>query len=423
MQINTILGKTGRWVDINGIQLFVNVKNQIVLPSYLTGQNMDEFDISSIKMPEVDSSKMQIISALMVGNTISYKRLQEYLNNLASVIKLGNEFKAEQETFEKFNAFVHSYTPIDKSTRDFLHKYLQNNEALINQLGQLITSTGEVEKPKSDIPTVKKENPMNVKKFGLYRFPFLMQEKLFINDIEQYDEIPQDWNYSGTHYKSWYNIKSIPFLVNGYKDEEYSCVNRVLASQIGKLLGLHCEETLFGYLHNKAVTLTAFTECVNLLENQTFELYELDTLNYIYQSEQKRAFYFLIQHWTAFAKTAQGIKERFPEHFVNAEGSVFLSNHQSAMYLTPQQMPRNLMVPLEINKLNYRAIKDMVARVGQKDLAEITFSSIPEEFIELHDEHAKMMNKPLFSQKKESFSTNWDNLLLSLEEFENMPRL
>ena len=166
------------------------------------------------------------------------ERLQEYLDNLANIISLGQEFKAEAEQFEKFNQFVNSYSPIEPRMRDFLHKYLQANQQLIDQLGQLIAATSQTIAPKtqSDIPKVKKENPMNVKKFGLYRFPFLSQEKLFLGDVEEYKTIPQIWNYSGTHYKEWKNIEGIPFLVNGYKDDEYSCVNRVLASQIGKLI-------------------------------------------------------------------------------------------------------------------------------------------------------------------------------------------
>jgi len=424
IQTNIIQGKSGRWIDINGVHVFVDAQNKIVLPSSLAGQQADEVDVSTVQPAEVDQTKMQLIQALMVANTMGYKRLQEYLDNLAYVIKLGTEFKAEQEQFERFNEFIHSYSPIEPRTRDFLAKYLQSNNSLIESLKNAIASTGQtLTQDTSSVPKVKRENPMNNQKFGLYRFPFLMQEKLYLGEVEQYPTIPQIWNYTGTHFKQWLNVKGIPFLINGYKDDEYSCVNRVVASQIGKMLGLHCEESLFGYYHNKAVTLTAFTEAVNLLENQTFEIYELDSLNYIYQSEQKRAFYFLIQHWTAYAKTEKGIKERFPEHFVSPEGSVFLSNHQSAMYLTPQQMPRNLMVPLEINKLNYRAIKDMVARVGQKDLADITFGSIPTEFVELHDEHANKMNKQTFAQKKESFDTNWSNLLISIEEFERIPRV
>ena len=86
-------------------------------------------------------------------------------------------------------------------------------------------------------------------------------------------------------------------------------------------------------------------------------------------------------------------------------------------------MPRNIMVPLEINKMNYRAIKDMVTRVGEKDLADIAFSSIPFEFVELHDEHAKKMHKANFLQKQQSFDSNWSNLLLSIQEFESIPRM
>jgi len=420
---NIIQGKPGRWLDLNNTSVFVNsLTNKILLPSTLAGQNVDDVDLSTVPTPQADPTKLQLIQALMVANTIGYKRLQEYLDNLAKIINLGTEFKAEQEQYEKFNQFIHSYTPIDAKTRDFLAKYTASNEGLVQQLGQAIEATGQTLKPENPVPKLKKENPM-VTKFGLYRFPFLEKEKLYLGDVEEYPHIPQVWNFTGTHFKKWINVKGIPFLVNGYKDDEYSCVNRVVASQIGKLLGLHCEETLLGYFHDKAVTLTAFTEAVTLFENQTFELYELDSLNYIYQSEQKRAFYFLIQHWSAYVKTAQGMKERFPEHFVNPDGSVFLSNHQGAAFLTPQQMPRNIMVPLEITKLNYRAIKDMVTRVGQKDLADIAFNSVPDEFVELHDIHAKMMNKPSFAQKKESFDSNWSNLLLSIEEFESIPRL
>jgi len=426
VQTNIIQGKSGRWISLGNLTVFVDaLSNKIILPSSLAGQNPDDVDLTAMQNPQVDPQKMQLIQALMIANTTNYKRLQEVLDNLANVVKLGSEYKSEQEVFDKFNNFVHSYSPIEPRMREFLHRYVQTNQPLIDQLQQAITtsSAGVVKKPASPIPTEKRENPINVIKFGLYRFPFLSQEKLLVDDVEDYKFIPQVWNYTGTHFKQWVNIKGIPFLVNGYKDDEYSCVNRVLASQIGKLLGLHCEEVLFGFYHTKTVTLTAFTEAVTLLENQIFELYELDTLNYLYQSEQKRAFYFLIQHWTPYVKTPEGIKERFFEDFVNTDGSVFLSNHQSAMFRTPQQMPANLMIPLEINKVNYRAIKDMVARIGQKDLADIAFSSIPDEFIELHDMHATKMNKPNFAQKKQSCDTNWSNLLKSLEEFEQFPRI
>jgi len=423
MLTNTISGKPGRWQDIGGINAFVDAKNDIILPSEFAGQGIDEIDLSQVPKPEPNMEKAQIISALIVANSAGFSRLNEYLENLGNVVALGTEFKGEQFCFEKLNEFVHSYSPIDPKMRAFLQKYQMNNQELINNLGKLIAETGQTlkpEKPKPLFQNPKRENPINVKKFGLYRFPFLQQEKLYIGEVEQYPMIPQVWNFTGTHFKVFVNIKGIPFLVNGYGDDEYSVVNRILASQIGKMLGLHCEEVLFGYYHDKAVTLTAFTECINLLENQTFELYELDNLNYIYQSEQKRAFYFLIQNWRVYAKTDRGIKERFPEHFVTPEGSVFLSGHQSAMFLTPQQMPRNIMVPLEINKNNYRAIKDVTNRIGTKDLADIVFSSLPNELVELHDEHAKKMNKPNFAQKKLSFSTNWDSLIESIEEFEMM---
>ena len=235
---NIIQGKSGRWVDLQNLRVFVDsLNNKIILPSSLAGQDIDEVDVNSIQQPQVDPNKMQLVQALMIANTTSYKRLQEYLDNLANIIKLGGEFKAEAEQFEKFNQFVNSYSPIEQRMRDFLHSYLEKNRPLIEQLKQTIAATDAQVAPKSNVPTQKCENPMNVQKFGIYRFPFLSQEKLFLGDIEEFPVIPQVWNYTGTHFKQWLNIKGIPFLVNGYKDDEYSCVNRVLASQIGKLLG------------------------------------------------------------------------------------------------------------------------------------------------------------------------------------------
>jgi hypothetical protein len=423
--MNSIIqGKSGRWQQLNNeLFVFIDAKNNIILPESLKGQSIDEVDLLQVPKPEVNMEKLQLIQALITGNSAGYSRLNEYLENISHILALGDSYKAEQEQFEKFNTFVHVYCPIDPKMRAFLQKYQMNNQELIDNLGKLIAETGQSlkpEKPKPLFQNPKRENPINVKKFGLYRFPFLQQEKLYIGEVEQYPMIPQVWNFTGTHFKVWVNIKGIPFLVNGYGDDEYSVVNRLLASQIGKMLGLHCEEVLFGYYHDKAVTLTAFTECINLLENQVMEIYLLDELNYIYQSEQKRCFYFLIQNWRVYAKTDRGIKERFPEHFVTPEGSVFLSGHQSAMFLTPQQMPRSLLVPLEITKLNYRAIKDLILRIGTKDLADITFGSLPNELVELHDDHALKMNKPNFAQKKLSFSTNWDSLIESIEEFEMM---
>jgi hypothetical protein len=141
--------------------------------------------------------------------------------------------------------------------------------------------------------------------------------------------------------------------------------------------------------------------------------------NYEYQSEQKRAFYFLIQHWTAYAVINSQVKERFERHFIDSKGNIFLSQHEFATFLTPQQMSPALMVRLTIDKMNYRPIKDLIIRVGDRDIADTTFSSIPVEMIEAHDELAEKFNKPSFDQRRQDFDSNFERLKEALKEFES----
>lgn len=423
LQNNVINGVSGRWTEINGINVFVDRDNKVVIPSDLKGQSLENIDTTELVSPQVNPIKIQLVTALIAANTARYPRLQEYLDNLSRIVSQGSEFQAEQEQLDNLITFINSYIPIDSKMQDFLKQYKQNTTDTLQQLTTLIAQDAQTNvKPKSIAPTIKKENPINVRKFGLYRFPFLQQEKLYLGDIEKYKTIPQVWNYTGTHWKLWKDINRLPFLVNGYPDDEYSAVNRVLASQAAKLLGLQCEEVFLGYLHNKCVTLSAFHEAVTLLENQAFEFYKLAD-NYYYLSDQKASFYFLIQHWVAYANTPKGVKARFDAHYIDNNGEVFLSNHQQAMFLTPQLMARNLRVKLDITPLNYQPIKDMVRRVGGKDFADIVFSSIPVEFVELHDEIATKLNKTTFEKKKECFDGNWVALLDALAQFEAMPRV
>lgn len=417
---NTINEKPGRWAEVGNFHVFVDSGNKIIAPSDLRGQTLENLDVTSLQGREVSPEKIQLVMALMAANTISYDRLTEYIDNLANAIKMGTEPDVEKNQYDRLKTFIASYTPVDTKMHDFLKKYEITTRNIMEQLGAFIDQNVQPAKPAASmVPTVKKENPINVRKFGLYRFPFLLQEKLYLGDIESHPTIPQDWNYAGTHWKLWKNINKLPFLVNGYQDGEYSAVNRVLAAQAAKIFGLQCEEVFFGYLHGQCVTLTAFHEAVTLLENQAFEMYQLAS-NYMYQSDQKKAFYYLIQHWQAYTEIRGETKERFNLHYVDADGNVFLSEHQNAMWLTPQLMARNLMVKLEINALTYRPIKDMVLRVGDKDVADIVFSSIPEDFIELHDELATKLNKTTFEKKRACFDENWTRLLESIEDFEKI---
>lgn len=414
--------KPGRWIDVNGFFVLVDNAGKILAPSDLKGQSPDEIDVSQMQNREIDPQKSQLISTLMAANTTQYPRLQEYLTNLQRAIALGNEPVLEKSYFDKLASFTASYSPIDSKMRDFLRKYESSNKDILGQLGQLIDqgSQDTFMKPDAKPMMPKKENVVNVRKFGLYRFPFLSGEKLYLGDIQGYQTVPQAWNDTGTHFKMWKNINGLPFLVNGYQDDEYTCVNRVLVSQAAKLMGLQCEEVFLGYNHAKPVTLTAFHEAITLLENTAFEMYKLSS-NYNYLADQKRAFYFLIQNWVAYAQIdSQTTKERFDFHFVDSNGEVFLSKHEQAMFLTPQLMPRNLMVKLEITKLNYQAIKDMIRRVGDKDIADIVFSSIPDEFVDLHDEVANRMNKTSFQRKKECFDANWMRLVEAVQDFEQI---
>jgi hypothetical protein len=151
-----------------------------------------------------------------------------------------------------------------------------------------------------------------------------------------------------------------------------------------------------------------------------FEMYELNHLKYLEQNEQKKAFYFLIQNWFACIRSDRALKEKFTENFVDPRGNVFISQLSNASFLTPQQMPKNLLIPFEINKFNHKFVKNMVSRVKKYDVTEIIFGSITDDFIELHDMYADRFDKTSFFQKKDSFDANWDNLLDSLTEFENL---
>jgi len=356
----------------------------------------------------------QLLVALMAGNTVGYPRLQVRLDQLNQA-NVAGDIKALQSGVADLMNFLSTYKPIDPKMGDFLKQYYQGNASVLQQLQSYVGEPKPEPAPKIQ-PALKPK--INVKKFGLFRFPYLTQEKLDLGNIADMKTIKQAMNVTGTHFKLWKDINGIPFLVNGYPDDSYSCVTRVLASQAGKLLGLQGEEVFFGNFDGKPVTLTAFSECVSLLENETFKLYQMAS-NYEYQSEQKRAFYFLIQHWTAYATIRGQIKERFERHFIDEKGNVFLSQHEFASFLTPRQMSPSLMVRLTITKDNYRSIRDMVLRVGDRDLSDIVFDSIPVEMIEQHDQVAAQLNKPSFDVRREAFEANWNRLKQALEEFES----
>lgn len=356
---------------------------------------------------------VSLVSALMAANTINYPRLQVRLEAVRnSVVQGGKDLPQQVADLIKF---VQTYRPIDQKNMQFLRQYGEANAELLQKLQQVVGEPKPAAAPKIQ-PALKPK--LNVKKFGLFRFPFLALEKLDLGNVADYKTIQQDLNVGGLHYKLWKDINGVPFLVNGYSDDEYSCVTRVLAAQVGKLLGLQCEEVFFGNLDGKPITMTAFQEAVTLLENETFQLYQMAS-NYEYQSEQKRAYYFLIQNWTAYAVVSGQVKERFERHYIDQKGNVFLAQHDQATFLTPQQMSPALMVRLTLNKLNYRPIKDLVMRVGDRDIADIAFSSIPVEMIEAHDRIAEALNKPTFDQRREALDANWERLKEALQEFES----
>jgi|GEM_PF-5092999 len=411
-----IQGILGRWVPFKDYNIYLDTANCVCFPMQYTGMPFSEFKDINFEPTNVNQDKVRLALSLMQGNTINYPRLSAYLVSLLSLFKLGNQYKAEAEQFEKFNQFVATYRPIESDMRSFLDEYKENNTNLIEELGSIIARDGDIF---SDEDVIKKNLNIKIDK-KVFVFPFLEQDKLFLGNVEDYKNIPQDYDYSGTHNKSWITIKGLPFLIAGYSDDEYSAVNRVVASQIGKLLGLNCEETFLSYFHGKCVNLIAFKACISLAENQMFEMYELNHLNYLYQNEQKKAFYFLIQNWFACSKLDRTIKEKFSENFIDKGGNVFISSLHKAMFLTPQQMPKNLLIPFEINKFNYKPVKDMIEKVKKLDLVDLAFGSISNNFVELHDIEAEKLNKPTFYQKKDSFESNWDNLIKSLAEFEKL---
>jgi len=425
MLANSINGVPGQWIESQGRYFFVDsARQKIVIPEQYKGMTIDDLALQNIVSPEPDSTnlqKLQLIKTLLAANIACYERLQAYLNDVFYAITWVIEYSAEVSQFQRLTEFLQRYTPVDPKMQIVLQKFAQSNSEILASLGKLISQTGQSDNTTFNnvMKMPKKDNPINTQKFGLYRFPFLQKEKLYLGDVENYPTIPQQWNMIGLHWKLWKNVNGLPFLVNGYNNEVISVVNRIVASQAAKLLGLRTEEVFFGYLHGKIVTLTAFVESVTILENQVLELYPLVS-NYNYLADQKEAFYFLIQHWQSYVNIDGNTKERFDAHYIDSNGEVFLSNHQSAMFLTPQMMAKNLMVKLEINALNYRPIKDMIRRVGSKDLADIVFSSLPDELIELHDITAKKLNQTLIEQKRQCFSTNWERLLEATQQFETM---
>lgn len=356
----------------------------------------------------------QILVALMAANTAGYPRLQVRLDSLLQANQAG-DMKTLQQGVADMMTFLQTYHPIDSKMGDFLKQYAQTNTDLLSQLQLMVGEPAPEAAPKLQSPLKPK---INVKKLGQFYFPFYMHEKLDLGNIADLKTIKQNMNMSATHYKLWKDINGIPFVVNGYPDDAYSCVTRVLASQAGKLLGLQGEEVFFGNSDGKPVTLTAFSEVVTLLESITFQLYQMAS-NYEYQSEQKRAFYFLIQHWTAYSIEHSQVKERYERHFIDAKGNVFLSQHEFATFLTPQQMSSAMIVRLHITKDNYRPIRDLIIRVGDRDVAAIVFDSIPLDMVEQHDQIAVAMNKPSFDQRREAFDSNWERLKEALQEFES----
>lgn len=376
---------------------------------------------NGIVQPKLDANAvMPIIAGLMAANTASYPRLQTRLEQLTQAIQQSKNIKNAQNAVLEFLKFVNEYRPIDPKMQAFLKSYGQSNIDLLNKLKQSVFINDEqqlVQNSTESKPEYKAPK-INVKKFGLFRFPFMSYDQLDLGDLSIYKTIKSPVSFNTIPMKLWKDINGVPFLINGYVDDAYSAVNRVLAAQAGKLLGLQCEEVFFGHLNDKLVTATAFHDAVTLLENQTFQLYPM-TSNYDYQSEQKRAFYFLIQHWTAYALVNNQVRERFERHFIDSNGNVFLSQHEFATFLTPEQMTTALMVRLRITRDNYTPIKDLMLRIGDRDLADIVFSSISPEMIECHDEVANNLNKPSFDNKRESFDANFEKLKKALVEFEN----
>lgn len=411
-----IQGILGRWVPYEDYNIFLDGSNTIAFPMQYSGMPFSEFKDINFEPTNVNQDKVRLALSLMQGNTENYSRLSAYLISLLSLFKLGNQYKAEAEQFEKFNQFVSTYRPIENDMRSFLDEYRESNQSTLDELKNIISRDGDMF---SDDASIKKNLNIKVDK-KIFTFPFFEQDKLFLGNVEDYKNIPQDYDYSGTHNKSWISIKGLPFLIAGYSDDEFSAVNRVVASQIGKLLGLNCEEVFLSYFHGKCVNLIAFKECVSLAENQMFEMYELNHLNYLYQNEQKKAFYFLIQNWFACSKLDRNIKEKFSENFIDKSGNVFISSLHKSMFLTPQQMPKNLLIPFEINKFNYKPVKDMVDKLKKLDIVDLAFGSISNHFVELHDLEADKNNKPNFYQKKDSFESNFSNLIKSLNQFEKI---
>lgn len=410
-----IINPDSTWESFNGQKVLVNDDGKILAPSSL--KHMSFEDLEQLPPAEVNYEKLQLIAALIVANTRGYIRLQSYLENLANVISLGNEFVLEQEYFDKFHNFICSYQPIDVKMGEFLRSYADKNASLIGQLQKLIglTANDVVRKPKDDFAEYQKQK-VTIKKNGLFRYPFLHGDKLVINDVENFKTIKQIWNPDGLHQKLWKNVNEIPFLINGY-DDDYLAVNRLLASQIGKLLGLQCEEIFIGDFLGKIVTLTAFQDAITLLENQSFELYELAS-NYTYQSHQKRIFYQLIQHWAAYALVDNHLVERFDLHYVDSSGNVFLSRHEKAAFVKSHQLPNHLSIMMSVNEENYRPIKDLLVRVGDMDVAAVACTSLPTEYVEIHDEIAYTTNRPSLSDKQLNLKHNWEEIKNSVEQFE-----
>lgn len=358
-----------------------------------------------------------LVSALIAANTAPYNRLTVRLQEFMDALSTGDN-KVIALAYEMLNKILTNYRPIDPKMDEFLVQFRKINSNLILNLQQIMQSI--IPDINTDPKNVSKKPRATVEKQGLYRYPFYAFEKLDVGNISDYPTIYQTMNVSGTHFKLWKNINNVPFIVNGH--DAYSCTTKVLASQAGKLLNLQCEEVFFGNLDGKRITVTAFHEAVTLLENTSFELYPMSE-NYLYQSQQKQAFYFLIQNWPAYSVIRGEVKERFERHYIDSNGNIFLSQHENATFLTPHQMSNALLVRFSLTQENYAAIRDLIVRIGDKDLADIVFSSIPVYMIEEHDEIANNYNKPTFDMRRQAFDSNWTNLKEAFEQFDNNLKL
>lgn len=407
---NIINGRKGSWLPFGNHLIFTSSDSKVIYPSYLDDIEVIHLNKNSIKNIDINLKILSLIKIIVIGNVSGLSSLQRYLVNILNLFSL-NELFATRNQIEEMENFLQNFKTIDLNDKIYLDTYYNQYKKYIRDIMTLLNQ--DIQKEEDNLK-IEKQNFFN--EIIQQKSNFKVGKQLIMKDANELSTIQPTWNANGIHQKLYVEHNQNIFLVDGYEENAIACVNRVLVSQLINFFELNGEEVYFSNYHGKLVNLTKVVPAVSLMENWTYEFYPLDKKNYIRESQEKRALYFLVQNTHAYIQKSLKWKERFSEHFIDTFGHVFICNNAHSSFLTSKNLGDNVLT-LEITKENYPTLKKKFLTHQKQDIAEIIFSSIPFEYVQLHDKDAKKFNKPTFLEKKINFDKNWHIFLECIYEF------